>query len=313
MNDANQPLRDLFDRIDAKELAAMRDRREEESLNLDFKRMDLTGEPSEADKRNLRDSISGFANAAGGIILWGVESKTPDDKRDRSRFQSLAPVKDGDRAVVRFHELTATATQPPVNGVVHRAITVDGGFVVKTFVPASDGGPHRTNEEKGQYFRRDADAFRPMQHHEIADMFGRRARPVLQLHCFQSLPRGGRVLAIQNVGRALARHLCLVLRPRQGSHTPSLAHIDERNRSMMRGASPHPDDGRFEFVRSEEIIHPGRQLEVCHLASSSGEDFHRLDFAIYAESIIPVEGTLRVYGRNGWKLETPEERMSSVS
>lgn len=71
MNDPNDALREQFGRIDAKMLNELQARRDEESLQLEFKRMTVSGEPSDADKANLRRAISGFANAAGGIVLLG--------------------------------------------------------------------------------------------------------------------------------------------------------------------------------------------------------------------------------------------------
>lgn len=306
MDDMNQPLRELFDKIDAAELRAMDDRCEEESLNLDFKRMDPSGEPSGDDKKNLREAISGYANAAGGIILWGVESKAPEDRRDRSRFHGLVPVKDGDRAVVRFHELTPTATQPPVSGVVHKAIPVEGGFVVKTFVPASEGGPHRTNEEKGQYFRRDADAFRPMQHHEIADMFGRRARPRLEL--FRSplhRPRGQYragclaeiIVGITNVGRGIARFPRLVLTPEGGCADTHRWGLNGNGgtglpQDVVRERSPV-----IAFTGgADNIIHPGQTLEITKigLLPIPGAPLNRctIAYTIHAEGASAVSDSL---------------------
>lgn len=304
MDHSSEPLRELFDKIDAAELAAMKERREEESFNLDFKRMDPSGEPLDADKRNLRESISGFANSAGGIILWGVESKSPEDRRDRSRFHSLVPVRDGDRAAVRFHELTATATTPPVNGVVHRPIPVDGGFVVKTFVPASDGGPHRTNEERGQYFRRDADAFRPMQHHEIADMFGRRARPRLELyHTPLCRPNGQYrtgvvaeiIIGIQNVGRGIARFPRLVFERRCAD--PHRYGLDGNgNTNLHRDAAP-PGSLTVAFTGgSNDVVHPGQKLEITKIGllpkPDSPSQLCTIDYWLFAEGSTPVIGTL---------------------
>ncbi len=303
MDDVNQPLRELFDKIDANALGAMKDRREEESLNLDFKRMDPSGEPTADDKKNLREAISGYANAAGGIILWGVESKAPEDRRDRSRFQSLIPLTDGDRAVVRFQELTATATQPPVSGVVHKAIAVAGGFVVKTFVPASDGGPHRTNEEKGQYFRRYADAFRPMQHHEIADMFGRRAQPRLELVTagmqFNQFFGPGRprvttiLVGLRNTGRAVARFPKLVIVPTEGTVEPWEYGIDGNGRTGLPRSPRSPGSNDYHFVGSaNEVIHPESTLEVSKFglepSPGGGVSF---EYKIYADVMRFVEGT----------------------
>lgn len=304
MDDVNKPLREHFDKIDVDVLAAMKNRREEESFNLDFKRMDQSGEPSGFDIDNLRKAISGYANAAGGIILWGVESKTPDDRRDRSRFQCIVPVVNGELAVVRFHELTTTATQPPVSGVVHKAIPVEGGFVVKTFVPASDGGPHRTNEEKGQYFRRDADAFRAMQHHEIADMFGRRARPSLVLWRStlepQSLYNSGQLLGsqimigLENRGRGLARFPMLVIERTAGIVKDFRFGLDGNGNVGLTRQVQATNAEQIIYAGSVgDVVHPESTLKISHIALGSrdgkGASFR---YRIHAEGAAVVEGEI---------------------
>lgn len=289
----------------------MLDRKEEEGFNLDFKRMDVSGEPSESDKKNLRESISGFANAAGGIILWGVESKSTDKKGDRSRFQKLVPVEDGERAAVRFHELTGVATQPPVSGVLHRSIRVDGGFVVKSLVPASDGGPHRTNEMNGQYFRRDADAFRAMQHHEIADMFGRRSRPKLDLVRSPISPVGARssnynlgttiqfVVSIRNEGRGLARHIHLVLKTHVGSFSTAWYGLDGNGKTNLQ-RRPTDDSSRSVMFAggTDDVIHPSSALDVTHIGAvpdiAAGDIPVSIEYLLYAEGVNPVNGWIVV-------------------
>lgn len=310
MDEYNPALRMFFDGIDASELAVMQTRREEEGLRLDFKRGSKDGEPSKDDLANLRKAVSGFANSEGGVVLWGVESKREGDRADRNCFAKIEPISDGAKFVARLQDATGNATSPPVNGVVHRVIAIEGGFVVKTLVPMSDQGHQDARELV--YWRRYADRFRKMQDFEVREMLGRRARPALRLQCSPSPSRGGRLFSIHNAGRGIARYVCMVLRSRPGADTPQLSHVNEQNRSVMRATPPHPDDGRFEFVRSEEIIHPGRHLEVCVLSSANGEGFYRLDFTIYAEGMDPVEGTVRLWGRTEWKLESPEQRSSSV-
>ncbi len=308
MNEPNQPLRELFDNIDGAELAAMKDRREEESLNLDFKRMDPSGEPSSDDKKNLREAISGYANAAGGIILWGVESKAPDDRRDRSRFQSLVPVRDGDRAAVRFHELTATATQPPVSGVVHKAIPVEGGFVVKTFVPASDGGPHRTNEVNGQYFRRDADAFRAMQHHEIADMFGRRLRPRLKLALSAPRPMSDHyrsgvkaefILSLENIGRGLAKFPRVLLDPVSDCTDTARYGLDGNgNVNLRREHVPERSASIIFTAGSDDVVHPGGAIQLTKIGIIPRAELSpfvaTIRYKLFAEGMVPVDGELQL-------------------
>lgn len=316
MDETNRLLRERFDNIDAKELATMQECHEEESFNLDFKRINPTGDLSDDDKGNLRKAISGFANSAGGIILWGVETKKAEPKKrgepeDRSRFQSLVPVANGDRVAIRFHELTATATQPAVSGVVHGAIEVNGGWIIKTFVPASDGGPHRTNETHGQYYRRDADAFRAMQHHEIADMFGRRVRPRLELFCsdcrrasesyykpesnLTDRATGEFVVGIRNTGRGIARFPRLVLQSMLGHIVAAQHGLDGNSRTNLK---PDAKENRSRIISfsggADSVIHSGGTLEITKIGfwtTDSAEDpIAKIKYAMYAAEVKAVEG-----------------------
>lgn len=311
MDETNRLLRERFDNIDAKELVAMQERHEEESFNLDFKRINPTGELSDDDKGNLRKAISGFANSAGGIILWGVDTKKAEPKKkgepeDRSRFQSLVPIANGDRVAIRFHELTATATQPAVSGVVHREIKVDGGFIIKTFVPASDGGPHRTNETNGQYYRRDADAFRAMQHHEIADMFGRRARPQLEFYTSRlTRPRRdiGRpyqalvVVGIRNIGRGLARFPKLVVHAARGCAAPDELGLNENYHINLQRITQRQGLETYTFVGGDgDVIHSGDTLEITKFKLYRYMESETIPclihYAMFAEGMPPVRGSI---------------------
>ena len=46
----------------------------------------------DSDKRNLREAISGFGNSEGGLIVWGVETRT-----NSGIPESLKPFKDPGR------------------------------------------------------------------------------------------------------------------------------------------------------------------------------------------------------------------------
>jgi hypothetical protein len=315
MHDVNQPLFELFESITAEKLVEMQSRREEESSTLEFKRCCREGSLSQDDVTNLKRAISGFANAAGGIVLWGVESKADDGRKDRSRFQRIAPIPDGEGVQIRLHELTATATQPPVSGVIHRAIQVDGGYVVKTFVPASDGGPHRTNEDRGQYFRRDADAFRAMQHYEIADMFGRRARPLLELFWQgrhdATLPDphdGVWLIGLRNVGRGVARFPCLTL-----ANDPTLEPLYHCGLDGMQSTGVPIRPAATGVVRSlvfaggvNDVIHPNQEMQITRVYLKRGCGVVRVRFSIFAEGMRCVEWAFRMYPY-GIRMDTAQE------
>jgi hypothetical protein len=276
-SEPNEVLRIRFAAIDAAELDAMKARAEPEGLHLDFKRMEPSGEPSSHDKDNLAEALAGFANSDGGIVLWGVNTKDANGK-EQHRFSSLVPLHDGRLARKRLTELTGDSTSPPVSGVAHDIVQVEGGYVVKTLIPASDAAPHRTQGGKGQYFRRAADRFRYMEHYEIADMFGRRARPRLDFwHTDLSLKAGSKelvefVVGVVNTGRGMARFpsLTLWLLTGQdvqlgswglsGSSAQGVCGLPMRPRRFGDTSLPYVFGGG-----ADHVIHPGETLEVARI------------------------------------------------
>ena len=122
---------------------------------------------------------------------------------------SLKPIADLAHAMLTIESLTAQASSPPVEGVVHVPVKFESksGFI-KTFVPESVRPPHMAKLGEDRYYTRSGDSFLPMENFQVADMFGRRARPDLR---FRARVAGagkeeGRVIvAIENSGRALAR------------------------------------------------------------------------------------------------------------
>jgi hypothetical protein len=225
-------LRSWFDRIDQTEIVQMHDRREAESIHLEFKTLAHQSFGTQ-DVENLKIALSGFANSMGGIILWGVSTKSPE-KKETHRFASLEPLADGHATVTRLIELTTHATHPAVCGVAHEPIRVERGWVVKTFVPPSDRVPHRTNDANGQYYKRGADNFVPMWHYEIADMFGRRTRPNLVLVVRPKLARGYILIGLHNDGRGIAKYPYIWFNVEPNPYKISRHELDDNGASGLR-------------------------------------------------------------------------------
>lgn len=152
-----------------------------EDLQLDFKMSESNFSKPE-DRKVLARAVSGFANSAGGLIVWGVETKaaTPDDAIVAS---ALRPLADPRLFMSRLQEYSGAAATPVVDGVEHRLVSDNksiGAFAV-TIVPESVAGPHMAKLGEDRYYKRTGDRFAKMEHFDIADMFGRRARPDLQV------------------------------------------------------------------------------------------------------------------------------------
>lgn len=184
--------------------------RQEEHLGLEFKTAgaDLT---SGGDKKNFAEIVSGFANSAGGVVVWGVVTqKDPVSGVDVATAES--PFANAAKFRRRLEELTTQVVSPIVPGVTHREISRDdgSGFVV-TFVPESLSGPHMALAGHQRYFKRAVDRFYRMEHFDVADMFGRRLRAEVELE--RRFEDGGSdnegwyvrvALSIRNDGRAAA-------------------------------------------------------------------------------------------------------------
>ncbi|BBO35693.1 helix-turn-helix domain-containing protein [Lacipirellula parvula] len=252
---------------------------QEENLHLDFKQ--AAGPFTSADDRkNLAKVISGFANSDGGVCIWGVDARKVGDGPDVA--QKIVALPNVTAAVARLNELTAQAANPVVDGVVHKAIPENGASgVVATYVPASDSGPHMAKLTEDRYYKRSGESFIKMEHFDIEDMFGRRAKPLLSVVATVkrngSREAGGKTIyqylatiSIRNSGRgaAVAPYLTLV--------TDSPHHVYEY------GVDGNGNNGlpplyvsRFSPWRSfggqdNRLVYPGEDLDVTAIAIEFG-------------------------------------------
>lgn len=170
---------------------------------------------TDKDRSNYAELLSAFANSAGGVIVWGVNCK---QKNQKDAVIDLPSVQNSGVILDRLRQLQDEDVVPSVQAE-HR-VECDaqtGKSFIVTYVAKTNGGPHRSLRDH-QYFRRtSAGRFRHMEHDELADMFGRRPQPALEL-VLRPFPRHKDadqptfILAISNTGRALARFPYLAVR-----------------------------------------------------------------------------------------------------
>lgn len=173
---------DLMQRIETGGIDAVHElvkvRKHEESF-LDFKRaVGLAGGSLDgSDRRNLARAISGFANADGGVIVWGVSTASRTDAAD-----TLSLLDDCRAFAGRLDGQVSGCTVPPVLGVRSAPIPIDSGprGVVATLVPSSSIGPHQC-VEGNVYLIRAGASFLPVTHSVLAGMFGRKPQAQIQL------------------------------------------------------------------------------------------------------------------------------------
>lgn len=159
------------------------DTRTSEDLYLDYKQ--IATKPSDRaihadDKWNLKKAVSGFANTAGGIIVWGVKCKPGSDGSDVPTDK--LPSRDAVHLRSLFDGVISGLTIPAHSGVNSHVILTGKddreGYVV-TLVPAADNMPLQLTD--GSYYMRAGSSFATISNPILAAMFGRRPQPVLEI------------------------------------------------------------------------------------------------------------------------------------
>ena len=194
-------------------LDALVQERREEDLYLEFKQKAdrRNGDLSDGDKRAYSKALSGFANADGGILIFGIETAKGTEGIDRA--VSLKPITDHIRFRGRLLDSILNTTQPVVDDV--RVESIDSGpsaGYVKILIPQSFRPPHRAILAEHMYWRRVSTGHRRMEHYELEDTFGRRLRPALRVFVeLRPRPEGDPHEELHffllNEGRGVARHV----------------------------------------------------------------------------------------------------------
>lgn len=278
---------------------------QEENLHLDFKLVDGSQFARSDDKRNFAQVLSGFANSDGGLCVWGVDARQ-QGKDGPDVVQQVMPLPDCRSALSRLNELTGSAVNPLVDGVLHKAIPTAGDAgVIVTLVPASEAGPHMAKLGEDRYYKRSGDSFRRMEHFDIEDMFGRRAKPVLSLE-YRVRPVGSHpmgpakylaVLSIHNSGRAAAIGPFLSL----SAHRPYRIYeygLDGNGRKGLPQVV-HVASGWTAYGGAADVlVYPGIPLEVVQLEitpDARGEYVDaRVDYVVAAANARMIEKTLTI-------------------
>ena len=223
-------------------------------------------------------AIGAFANASGGVLIWGIDA--PQKFAERP---SLA--KNADDLVLKLTEWVNGAVIPHVHGIDIRAVKdahSEKGFVV-CFIPASRFAPHQSMWPQRQFYMRCQDGSHECGYTELKRLFQPALGPVYATTAIAtaySLTSGddgfGAAITVQikNVGTATANDLLIT--------------IDG-------GGSLHENEiwktQAYNAVASNRSVHPERvtSLRVTGFNLLGGREYPK-DFA--------VQFKLKIYSRD---------------
>ncbi|HUX43410.1 MAG TPA: ATP-binding protein [Terracidiphilus sp.] len=228
----------------------------------------------DAMKASIAKAACGFANATGGVIVVGMTAKSigpnlPDV------ITGEKPVADREAVKSAVLDIILKQVDPGITGI--RAHTVadkpraKSGFVL-LYVPEMDGTPQRSRQD-WRFYVRIASGTVPMEYFQIADRFGNRPHPRLELifserhTALDTYQRPARnfVLGLKNAGRGIARFPAVWYS--QGVLQLDSFGIDgNMNFGLPRRPSEHP---LVVFAGGvNDVIFPGQELIVAKLAQT---------------------------------------------
>jgi hypothetical protein len=255
--------------------------RTEETPQLEFKtkressKLDLDKE----DRRALGESLSGFANAVGGLLVIGVETERPDGV---DRACAIRHIENLEQVADRYRAYLPDCVSPPVSGA--RVVGLDAGNgtgVILVDVPRGDARPHMSMAPSHQrYYRRSADRFVPMMHYEVDEMMRIKTAPNLSL--IWDFQNGGSIggnrktflrFGLKNDSKITAKYPYISVTRLSIGPRPSEYGLDGNYNTLWKQLTPGATDVLMFAAGADLVLHPGHALFVSRLEYlNTGED-----------------------------------------
>lgn len=293
-------LTDTFESLSLADIKEFVKTGQEETLHLEFKTITKPDLSFRDDKRNLAINMSAFANSDGGLIIWGVDARKNADGVDCA--SALVEIHKVAGFVGRLNELTGEAVLPRITDVRHRAIpSIEGNGFALSLIPESDSGPHMAKLGEDRYYKRSGTSSYRMEHFDVADMFGRRQKPKLEVTTrVNGIGADVKIiLGLRNTGRTSARAAYLAFDAPPPFKRDEYGIDGNRNEGMRRLPFTGQELSYRYGADTNFAIHPGITHEVAMLSlgfnpsSLPTRDIH-IKYAICAEDIALQTGTLLV-------------------
>lgn len=285
----------------------------EENVHLDYKAGSAL-QKNDRGKNEITKDISAFANADGGIIIYGLAEK--DHKP-----AELAPFDGNDFSKERLDQIIANI-QPSIKGVTIFPIRLGGDvsqsvYVVK--IPRSSNAPHMATDHR--YYKRNNFQSVAMEDYEVRDLFTRADCPELEIdHCFCSCINEEKVLneddsyeysffvGVSNVGRKVCSlfKFAIILPLREYGDDFNI-HAELNNISSL--STSFVPDGKVKYTfGTKEVLFPGETIDFCPKLEIPYNDINKFLQNSKFEIVLWYEGGCKCY-----KYDMQEESFEEIT
>lgn len=189
------------------QLQKILDSRAQEGAYLDFKRGEALGKSGSLRKELVKD-CTGFANADGGLLLYGIAEEKLDGVNVAA---SLHPVADTSMNADWISDVVCGNTSPPLREFEITELPVTGGKIIAIEIQASSTAHQNLFDHR--YYQRVGRSTSPMADFQIRDVMSRRTRPearvdlrLVNIECNADRHRKALEVIITNVGQVTLEH-----------------------------------------------------------------------------------------------------------
>ncbi|HXJ96120.1 MAG TPA: ATP-binding protein [Terriglobia bacterium] len=282
----------------------------QEDIFLDFKESRTkTGALLDDDKLHYRKAASGFAHQEGGVLVWGIEARK--GANDINEAIALKPIPNLKRFLTELNDYVKYSTEPVVDGIRSRVVFENDdepsnrGFAVTLF-PKSSSEHKALGGTTSDFYKRYGDSFVPLSTADIRSLFFRTFSPDLELRA-KGDPNGWLEYSLFNRGRGIAKfasaNIGLSITGSGGIWFDGEGKTSFKNGSFM---YIRQDPYSIQFNASANVVvHPGQEIPILQGPTFAGvyqqRYISKVVYRLFAENMLPREGTLEFSGAHGWR------------
>ena len=273
----------------------------EESLTLEYKSAEAL-ERSDYKKKEITKDVSAMANAAGGLLIYGIREFSEPEKRHLP--QKITPV-DREKFPREWVEQIIQAIRPRIDGIIIHSVNLGSGendavYIVE--IPQSNTA-HQASDHR--YYKRFNFQSVPMEDYEVRDVMFREQTPDILLNFLIEITHSddqtfyNLIIQARNFGSTFAQYVACLL------DVPVIVLRDIKNKINVK------DGGKYYrhrlFNLNQEFGDENFKASFPLLRNMSmswkvplKENFEEFDkstlemkWTVYADNALPKEGRIK--------------------